>query len=398
MFDFVNRSAELAMICDASDPYLVLNIFGESGIGKTRLMDQAFTQLTNARDMKVKVNLEQLTGASLEQKATQVIDLILCALHGEFRPPENDPAAMAEALVATIAGRNPGSRAYLFFDTTEVLQDDIEFWRWLEVHLISRLVFEPGARFVFAGRIPAPFSRIEIRRSLKLLHLEPLATGNESGAAWGIGERAAGRELVTGILKQQAPQWTEDQLTQAVDMVIEFSCGHPMLSEQLAEAIATFPRELAPAELRQQLAQDLIKPFIQDKLFENVEEPWKRILELASVLDWFDPVILMRFIRHADPALVAGRQVDFFLRGVTQLRQRHTVVWQGTYGDTLHGVIAPIVRHYLQVANPTRHQLATLAAAKTFREFAQEELPGASPEHELYLRQADEYQRRAANS
>jgi hypothetical protein len=347
--------------------------------------------------MKVRVNLEDLTGSSLNQKATEVVDLILRELQIRMRTPEDDPAAVAEELVRSIARRSPGSRAFLFFDTTEALQDDIEFWRWLELHLVSPLVFEPDTRFVFAGRIPVPFSRIEVRRSLKLLHLEPLSTGNEIGEACETREAAAGRELVTAILKRQAPQWTEDQLKLAVDIVLEFSFGHPMLSEQLATAIASFPPELAPAELRRRLAQDVVKPFIEDRLFQKVDEPWKRMLELASILDWFDPVILMRYIRHADPALVAGRQDDFFLRGVTQLRQQHKVVWRGEQGDTLHGVIAPIVRHNLQISDPVRYQLATLAAAETFREFAQEELPEASPEHELYLRQADDYQRRAYN-
>ena len=136
-----------------------------------------------------------------------------------------------------------------------------------------------------------------------------------------------------------------------------------MLSEQMAIIVAGQIADGLHQDKRK-LAWEVVKPFIASRLFDQIEEPWKRILEIASVLDWFDPIILMRFLHNADPQLVEGRQDDFFIQGVRQLRQQHTVVWRDERGDTLHGVIAAIVRYYLRVAEPATYRDACVAAAK----------------------------------
>lgn len=391
MYSFVNRSAELEVICNASSPYVVLNIFGESGIGKTRLLDQAIAQVSSS--FVLKIDLERLLEVSPDQRPGRLVALLEDSAGGGLRNLGADAGAQVAQIVAALVGQARLHPMFLFFDTTEALQDDILFWRWLEAHLVGPLVFESYTRLVFAGRIPVPFSRIEVRRALQLLHLLPLSTSADQEATGDQGDAAAGRTLVREIIMRHNSSMTIETLNEAIDLVLEFSFGHPLLSEQVAVAVSgqMLEEHGQLPRLRNILACEVVKPFIEDRLFKAIKEPWKRILELASVLNWFDPVILMRYLRRADPALVEGRQDDFFLRGVTQLRQQHTVVWRGAHGDTLHGVIAPIVRRCLEVAEPERYRQACAAAAETFREFAQEELPVASPEYELYLEQADLY-------
>lgn len=391
MYRFVNRSAEIVMICEASSPQSVLNIFGESGIGKTRLLKEAIARLADS--LVIDIDLESLSEIKPAQRAARLIELLAEQLAGAD-VEQLDSDVRLDWLVAELAERSRIRSVFLFFDTTEALQDDIDFWRWLEASLMSPLVFEPSNRFVFAGRIPVPFSRIEVRRVLKLLHLTPLATNADREASAQRRDGSAGRELVREVLVRHNPRLTGDQLQQATDLVLEFSFGHPLLSEQMALFVA----EQSAAGLdvdNRHLAQAVVKPFIDSRLFDKIDEPWKRILELASVLDWFDPIILMRFLRNADPQLVLGQGDDFFIQGVRQLRQQHTVVWRDERGDTLHGVIAAIVRYYLRVAEPDIYRDACSAAEKTFREFAEEEHPVASPEYEIYLQQADLYHRRA---
>jgi hypothetical protein len=258
----------------------------------------------------------------------------------------------------------------------------MDFWRWMEEHLVGPLIIEGQMRQIFAGRVPVPWRRVEVRQAIKLLPLAPLSPHD------------AARNLVDEILRQQNPNLGEESIKQAIGIVLEFSLGHPLLSEKLAAYVASRWPVSTLGEFRTELCKKVVKAFVEQHLFKGIEHPWKEILWWASVLDWFDPTVLQRYLSRVDPALVEGQLDYFFVRGISRLRIHNTVVWREERGDRLHGIIGDIMRHCLQVMDLERFRNACRAAADTFEALASE-FPEGDQDAQQYYQEAEVYRRRA---
>jgi hypothetical protein len=259
----------------------------------------------------------------------------------------------------------------------------MDFWGWLETHFVGPFALEGDIQMIFAGRVPVPWRRFEVRRAVELVPLSPLNTNNDAIT------------LVKEVLLNQNPDLTADELIDAQNLVLEFSFGHPKLSEQLAQKVATkWPPQSLP-DFRLDICQNQLEPFINNGFFETVEpSEWKEILWLASVLDWFDATILHTYLNNLKPELI-GDKTDFdFIQGITRLRTKDRVLWPVEKGERLHGVIGDIVSHCLKVMHSERYKEACLAAAKTFTELATV-FPEEYEEFSEYQNEAKKYAQRA---
>jgi hypothetical protein len=381
---YQGRRDELDRICTEADQYLLLNIYGEVGIGKSRLLDEAAQRLRAKLPpaLVLMVDLKSWVDASTN-RPEWLMRALVAQSEGQLSSTGRSAEQIAGEVVAqlnTIANRVP---VYLIFDTTEVLQEDMDFWRWMEEHLVGPLAVEGVVRQVFAGRVPVPWRRIEVRRSLELLSLGPLFP------------QGAARNLVREVLQKQNPALATDRaVEEAIGLILEFSFGHPLLSETLATTVAFRWPVSSPSMFRHELCEQVIKPFIELHLFEGIEDPWGKILWWASVLDWFDATVLQRYLGRVAPALVEGQSDFFFIQGITHLRIHNTVVWREERGDRLHGVIGDIVRHCFEVMDPTQYRRACQAAAEMFEALASE-FPKGDEDARQYYQEAERYRQRA---
>jgi hypothetical protein len=358
---FRDREEALNQICAPTDQTVLLNIYGEAGIGKSRLLHEAAQRLREEPPpaLVLHVDLKPLTETSTNRPEAAIRALIAQS-KGQLSGVWQNVEQVAGQVVAQLIELALHTPVVLMLDTTETLQEDMEFWRWMEANLVGPLAVEGQVRQVFAGRVPVPWRRIEVRRALKLLRLEPLSTQD------------AARALVKEVLQQQNPDLEgKEPLEQAVGLVMEFSFGHPLLSEKLAQYVA--PRWSAPSpdKFRRELCEQVVEPFIEQFLFDGIDH-----------------------LDRVDRKLVEERPDYFFIQGITRLRIRHTVVWREASGDRLHGVIADIVRHCLKVLDPDRYRSACRSAAETFEALVGE-FPEGSPEAEQYRQEAETYSQRA---
>lgn len=383
MLAFRNREDALAQICVPMEQAVLLNIYGEAGIGKSRLLREAARQLRakSLPALVLYVDLEPLAKTPANRPEA-LMRALIAQSEGRLSVVWKNVEYVAGQTVAQLtelAGRMP---VVLMFDTTEVLQEDMEFWRWMEANLVGHLVSDGRVRQVFAGRVPVPWRRVEARRTTKLVPLKPLPPQD------------AARDLIQEVLQQHNPRLKGQELDQVIDVVLDFSFGHPLLSEELAAYVALRWPAPSSAEFKRELGRELVKPFIEQHFFADIEHPWDEILWLISALDWFDATVLQRFLARAAPDLAPGQPDYFFIQGITRLRVRNTVVWREKQGDRLHGVIASIVRHCFEVIDPERYQKACQAAAETFDALAGE-FPDGFDEAQQYHQEAEKYRQRA---
>jgi hypothetical protein len=383
MTTFQNREKEIIRICTASEQTPLLNIFGEAGIGKSRLLNEAAVRLRSKSPPTVvlEINLGELDDIDGDERTDTVLRILSHQATWLSVSRQNRDQAAAR-MVMELSDRGDDIPLFLLFDNSDAVQEDTEFWRWMEKNLIGPLVVEGEVQIVFAGRVPAPWRRIEVRRVLKLVRLHPLSHAD------------AARDLIEEVLLQHRAELEGDELQAAIRLALEFSFGHPMLSEQLATHIAQWWSPAEAGTFGPRLCNEIVKPFIEDYFFDDIDPTWQEILWWASVLEWFDPTVLQRFLLHVAPELVKDQSDFFFVQGITRLRMCNTVIWRESTGDRLHGVIGPIVRHCLQVVNPDRYRKACRAAAQTFRQLAAE-FHEESPEARQYLREADLYHHEA---
>ncbi len=387
MISFQDRDESLKQLCDPANKGFLLNIYGEAGIGKSRLMMEAGERLrqNSPPALVFYVDLKPLSERASMERPAALIQGLLDRAEGRLRVERQGVEYAAGQVIAQLTALSDQNPVVLMFDTTETLQEDMEFWSWLEANLVGPLVVEGRVQLIFAGRIPAPWRRVEVRRAVKLLLLQPLHP------------QEAARALAREVLRQHKAHWSDAALEQAVALVLEFSFAHPLLSEKLAEFIAQKwsppPDSGVGVEFQRELCEGVVKPFVEQHLLETVEPPWKEILQWVSVLDWFDATILQRYLQRVTPELVKDKPDYFFVQGLTRLRIHHTVVWREERGDRMHGVIGDIIRHCFRVQKPEDYRRACTEAAKMFDDLAGDF--GDDPEADRYRQQAEEYRRRA---
>jgi len=366
MAEFQDREDVLTELCAPASQSLLVNLFGETGIGKSRVLLETAHKLERdePQSLVLQIDIEKLVDA--DDRPTAVLRALIDQAEGHVSGIWQSAEQVAAVTVGQLSALAAHTPVYLMFDTTEALQEDNAFWDWLHQNLTEPLVVDGQVKQIYAGRIPVPWRRFELRRAVKLLPLGP------------IKPLEASRTLVEqALLQENAALKDSETLLQAIDVVLEFSFGHPRLSEELAAYVAQhWPSTQPQMQFKKALCEQKVKVFINESLFESVDKQWVDILWWASVLDWFDPTILQQYLKRVMPEL--GERPDyFFIREVARLRTHNTVIWQERRGDRLHGLIQNIVRQCFKIVDVEKYKRACLAAAETFEsiaaEFAEEE-------------------------
>lgn len=360
-FPFQNRDEPLQIICDlASNDNILLDVYGEAGIGKSRLLQEAKFRLQKRNPRALVFILDIASIQSIPDRPSALLQTLLDQAGGKLclNGPSNEE--VAESIVIQLNELAAQIPVYLMFDTTETLQNDVEFWDWVHLYITEPLVIERKVRQVYAGRVPVPWRRFELRRAVRLLPLGPITPVDAS------------RALTEQVLRKNNSALETKDIHLAVDTVLEFSFGHPLLSETLAAYIAAQqPSTLSLPQFKKELCAQVVAPFIRQRLFQDIPAPWDKGLWWASVLDWFDPTILQQYLKKVMPEL-EDEPDYFFIREVARLRMQNTVIWQERRGDRLHGLIQDIVRQCFKTMDVKEYRQACLAAAEAFEAIARE--------------------------
>jgi hypothetical protein len=388
---FQNREEELDIWLSGREPPRLLNLYGEAGIGKSRLLQEATRRLRRGPALVLFVDLAALpvrTAVRPEVLLRALVDQAGGLLRGFWRSPEQVAAEVVLQL-SSLADTRP---VYLFCDTTEAVQDDNVFWNWLEANLAGPLAVEGRVYQVYAGRVRAPWRRIEVRRFLQPCRLEPLPSITKESREPPI------RELAAEVFRMAAPEGQPAHL--AADLTARLAFGHPQLAQEIARYLgeqARVGRDLHGLELEKEVAEKVVDPFIEDLLFKGIQDEWKKLLRQASVLDWFDATVLETYLERVGLPLPVD-WAAFFIRGMAELSRRYAVVeWDEQVGDyRLSGTVRDIVRCQLQTANPAGYQAALEAAAQAFEKIAEEYFSADEKESGRLKEQAAGYRKRDA--
>lgn len=388
---FVGREAELKRLTThLNEPRPLINIYGEAGIGKTSLLQATSRHLEEHESaLVIVVDLEEIKPPNIERPRAVLREFISQSkdmLSGEWVQVDIVARRIVDQLNALAFERTVA----IFFDTTEVLHQDRDFWTWIEKKIVGPLLVEQRVSLVFSGRVPVPWRRIEVRRKLQLMPLKPLMP-------------PPAEQLVMETLKDAA--WFNDATDSArdlaVDLILMISCQHPGLMRALADEIKTAP--WPPDDIEQHkryLCESIVKPFIDDELFKSIpehEQEWKRILWWLSIWDWFNVTIVVEYLNHVDQALAEGREDFYFIAGLSRLRTQHTVVFQvePEGGDRLHGTIRDIVRTCFRITEPDNYKHACISAAETLEALRDKYLQGDTENQRIFGIEADKYRRYA---
>jgi hypothetical protein len=378
--DFIGRIDELNVICDPSSKIYLYNLYGEAGIGKTSLLTAARKRIIEKEGTHARVFYIDLLPVSqkTESKEEETVRLIINQSEGIINGAWQNAEQVAGLIVNSLNQFSLNNRVVMMFDTTEALQEAMDFWNWLETYIVGPLVIEGRVHLVFAGRVPAPWRRFEVRRAVETHYLPPLQQDTH--------------DLVIDILnKKGITQASVEKYNQIGNLVANLSKGHPLLSELLANEIANRWPD-TPSE--EDLCTGLIEPTINQRLFANVGSPWLDILWWLSPLDRFDATFIQFYLQKVAPELVEGKKDFFFTQGLSNLCLQQTVIWKEAEGERFHGVIGEIVRTCFAIIRPEDYKRANRAAVETFRFFANEFFKNEEGLFKHYNELADIYERR----
>lgn len=338
---FTNREEELRVIRNASS---LLNLYGEHGIGKSRLVREAAALLKKEGHRVLQINLSEM-----DAEPGRELEATVAALESELglaHATDKSLEFRAGAMRAALLDLAQAGQVFLFVDATEARQEDMAFWNWLERNLVGPLASEDRIHQVFVGQMPTPWRRAEVRLSVERYPLERLAPPHADAVA-----AAALR-----------PAQLETSYQQAVMQVIaSLAFGLPRLIERLAGWFVNTPARPATEHLEANLARDVVRPFIFDDLFCGIPDPWPDILWWASALDFFDATLLPRYLRKLDRLHLSDDSDFFFIQGLQQMRIQYKVVFQAKEGDRLYGVLRDIVRKCFQTVAPDEFAYANQA-------------------------------------
>ena len=352
---FQDRTEVLERICGCTNRLLIL--YGEAGIGKSRLLQEAERRLcAQPGPVVVRLDLFEFPTIAPEGRVDALLGRIASSVNGRVitRGASNEQrAGEYVSWLNTQAGAAP---VLLMLDTTETVQEDSAFWRWLEEHIISPLAVEELVSITLAGRNPAPLRNPEIRRRHALYRLEPLDPPD------------AVEILARDALARQTRLGTDNATVRLAPIVLDLSSGLPKLIEQLAIDMPESWDQMNAMQLTHHLCEQCVKPFIEKYLFDAEPDPWREILWWLSPLGQFDERLLLKYLGVVDPELATTQTEATIIEGVARLRRRKAVVWSDRQGYQLKGLIAPITRHCLEILDCDRCQRAREAWANILGE------------------------------
>lgn len=378
---FQNRNTELETLLNP--PSSLITVYGEAGIGKTRLLKEAVVKHKQRSPAAYVLwtDLAPLSRVS-SRLETSLLRLLIEEAEGNLHGVWTDEQEVVAGIVEQLREKAQQNPALLVFDNSEALQEEGEFWRWLELNLVGPLLSATNLYLIFVGRIPPPWRRFEVRQALTVLPLKPLDL------------EAAGNALILDVLSQFNESLDPEAQQEAATLVNDLAFGHPLLSEKVAAYVAPRwpPDDLEAFQV--EVCRDVVKPFIQETFFANIESPWDEWLWSMSVLDWFDTTILPTYLAQLDPEKVEEKSDFYFIQEISRLRVEKRILWQEERGDCMHGVIGDIVEQCLEILEPERYRCANIAAAKTFETIA-EQFNDDPFIQDQYKDQAELYRQRA---
>ena len=293
MPDFVNRKDELEWVCGQSASSLI-TFYGEADIGKTSLLNAAEDLVGSQSPSRIvaRVDFEDLPADQAEEPSQWVLRSLVASNPGLAALQEAGDKLTADLVAHYLGICDPPP--VLMFDTTEKLQTNVRFWEWLETALVRPLLMDGRVRLVFAGRVPTPWRDYDVRRQNQLHRLEPLSTQDD------LEGQGAARDLIRKVLRQSDQTMSEADIKIRIELILRFSHGHPGLSEKLANWVIKPGAGRWPAtnidQLRNLMAEDRVKEYIDQFLFKEIDPDWRLILWWASILDWFDTAVLRQYL------------------------------------------------------------------------------------------------------
>ncbi|MEP0752771.1 AAA family ATPase [Trichocoleus sp. Lan] len=334
----IGREREWATICNwmASDTRMVVSeillLVGESGIGKTRLLEELAAVVTS--------NGRVLWGRGFEAEMLRPYGIWIDALRAIARDSGSQLPAELSSLFPEVEGRrDPGDRSQLFDAVvnllsqlssngkrTVIILDDIQ---WLDeastalLHYAIRLLGHSSVRFALSARQRELSDNVPVCKLVQALRRE---------------------ERVQTISLPLLNQAQVVQLTRSVNIDVDGnrvfvdSGGNPLFALEVARALAQHDTAYS----------DNLEALIQDRL-RQLDEPARELLPWAAALGRsFNPTIVAR---------VADYPLSKLLLAVEEL-ERQGIIRPGallnneTGYDFAHDVVRKVAYH--QLSEPRR--------------------------------------------
>lgn len=391
--EFVNRKEELDQIVEKD--FALLNVHGETGIGKSRLLAECRIQwesLGSAYKVFL-IDLQEVCagpGRPVEELLRAIIRQAPELFSGVWTSPEQVAGLVVSQLAARAQQCAKGPCVILIFDTAEELQKKPEDWNWLEQNLVRPLVLARNIKMIFSGRTPIKWLDFVVRRhAVAPLRLEPLGLEQGSGPA---------QELVHALIQQKGHNLPAAEKKRLAAITLDLSLGHPRLIEELTGAVAENPRLLAMPDLVPRLSERVVKKFIEEHVFSEIPGDWRRLLWWMSVLDYFDPILLKIYLNQAAPDEVTGQPEAYFLKGIRLLRERSLIIWKEGQGEQFQGVVGKIIRECFRITRKDDYARANKAAAAAYRALVSDYLEDEEDLKLDFQAQAAEYDQRAVTA
>lgn len=225
----------------------------------------------------------------------------------------------------------------LLFDTTDKAAP--ETVTWLEESVISPLCRTGKCIIVWTGRFPQRWKRFEVRRRVASSKLDPLL-----------------------------PEATAEQVGPTKVKIYQFTFGHPMANERVAEAIERFEAEGQPFQ-EEDLVNELVDKVIDKYVMEGVPLELNAACRVLAVVRQFDVIVLRRILsKFVD--YFREMKDTLFLGLVGRLSETHLVEWDAVRkGYALDETLRRILALHLRLNQPEQYLQVNKVAADIYDEW-----------------------------